>query len=193
MIVFVWCLLPEVIVYLMTLYSVIFNTRNNVISLFISLLFFSVRLLSVLRGHSFFSSPPQRPMPSDFEGFSNVFFYIASDCWHCSSYAMKYRPFTNPIVSPGLVLILYIHGLSARQHGFPPTMNVNKQIQERVITAREVEKIKYKILRTLGMRTDLPNTTQNTPVITKDHVTSPVYKRTEVRVYRSEIPGKYST
>ena len=32
--------------------------------------FFSVRLLSVLRGHSVFSSPPQRPMPSDFEGFS---------------------------------------------------------------------------------------------------------------------------
>ena len=32
-------------------------------------LFFSFRLLSVLRGHSFFSSPPQRPMTSDFEGF----------------------------------------------------------------------------------------------------------------------------
>ena len=28
------------------------------------------RLLSVLRGHSFFSSPPQRPMTSDFGGFS---------------------------------------------------------------------------------------------------------------------------
>ena len=31
--------------------------------------YFSIRLLSVLRGHSFFSSPPQRPMTSDFEGF----------------------------------------------------------------------------------------------------------------------------
>ena len=30
----------------------------------------SVLLLSVLRGHSVFSSPPQRPMTSDFEGFS---------------------------------------------------------------------------------------------------------------------------
>ena len=30
---------------------------------------FSVRLLSVLRGHSVFSSPSQRPMTSDFEGF----------------------------------------------------------------------------------------------------------------------------
>ena len=32
--------------------------------------FFSVWLLSVLRGHSVFSSPPQRPMTLDFEGFS---------------------------------------------------------------------------------------------------------------------------
>ena len=31
---------------------------------------FCVRLLSVLRGHSVSSSPPQRPMTSDFEGFS---------------------------------------------------------------------------------------------------------------------------
>ena len=40
--------------------------------------FFSVRLLSVLRGHSVFSSPPQRPVTSDFEGFSipNVIHYI---------------------------------------------------------------------------------------------------------------------
>ena len=34
------------------------------------LLFFIVRLLSVLRGHSVFSSPPQRPTTSDFEGVS---------------------------------------------------------------------------------------------------------------------------
>ena len=32
--------------------------------------FFSVRLWAVLRGHSVVSSPPQRPMTSDFEGFS---------------------------------------------------------------------------------------------------------------------------
>ena len=35
----------------------------------VSFLFFSVWLLSVLRGHSFFPSPPQRPMTSDFEEF----------------------------------------------------------------------------------------------------------------------------
>ena len=40
--------------------------------------FFSVRLLSVLRGHSVFSPPPQQPMTSDFEGFSipDVIHYI---------------------------------------------------------------------------------------------------------------------
>ena len=32
--------------------------------------FFSVRLQSVLCGHLVFSSPPQRPMTSDFKGFS---------------------------------------------------------------------------------------------------------------------------
>ena len=34
-----------------------------------SFCFLANRLLSVLRGHSFFSFPPQRPMTSDFEGF----------------------------------------------------------------------------------------------------------------------------
>ena len=37
---------------------------------FFFIFFFSFRLLSVLRGHSIFSSPPQRQMTSDFEGFS---------------------------------------------------------------------------------------------------------------------------
>ena len=38
--------------------------------IFIYFLFFSVRLLSVPRGHPVLSFPPQRPMTSDFEGFS---------------------------------------------------------------------------------------------------------------------------
>jgi len=41
---------------------------QQVLLLFIC--FFSDRLLSVLRGHSVFVSLPQRPMTSDFEGFS---------------------------------------------------------------------------------------------------------------------------
>ena len=38
--------------------------------------FFSVRLWSVLRGHSFFSSPPQLLMTSAFEGFLYLIFSI---------------------------------------------------------------------------------------------------------------------
>ena len=33
------------------------------------MIFFSIWLLSVLRGHSVFSSPPQRPITSDYKGF----------------------------------------------------------------------------------------------------------------------------
>ena len=50
-------------------------------------LFFSVRLLSVLCGHSGFSSPPQRPMTSDFVGFSipDVIHYIYLNSWERAS------------------------------------------------------------------------------------------------------------
>ena len=50
----------------------IFNSLRDLIYLFTNLKInkFSVRLLSVLRGHSILSYPPQRPMTSDFEGFS---------------------------------------------------------------------------------------------------------------------------
>ena len=41
--------------------------ENRIVPVFF--VFFNVRLLSVLRGQSVFSSPPQRPMTSDFEGF----------------------------------------------------------------------------------------------------------------------------
>ena len=40
------------------------------------LLFFTVRLLSVLRGHSFCSTPPQRPMTSGFEDFFYPRFWL---------------------------------------------------------------------------------------------------------------------
>ena len=38
--------------------------------------FFSVQLLSVLRGHSFFSSLTQRPITSDFEGFYPLHYFL---------------------------------------------------------------------------------------------------------------------
>ena len=47
-----------------------FLERDSKQFIYIFYYFFSVRLLSVLRGHSVFSSPPQRPMTSDIEGFS---------------------------------------------------------------------------------------------------------------------------
>ena len=40
------------------------------LSWFLKKIIFRVRLLSVVHGHSVFSSPPQRSMTSDFEGFS---------------------------------------------------------------------------------------------------------------------------
>ena len=50
------------------------NYQGAVVSILQGVLFyffiFSVRLLSVLRGHSVFSSPPQQPLTSDFKGFS---------------------------------------------------------------------------------------------------------------------------
>ena len=45
------------------------NTYSILVRFTLSLFIFSVRLLPVLRGHSVFSSSPQRPMTSDFEGF----------------------------------------------------------------------------------------------------------------------------
>ena len=49
---------------------------KNTQTIFSSRHFFSVRLLSVLRGHSVFSSPPKRPMTFDFEGFLYVILSI---------------------------------------------------------------------------------------------------------------------
>ena len=52
------------------------GTSLFLLSLDDDFMFFSVRLLLVLCGHSVFSSPPQRPMTFDFEGFS------IPDCIH---------------------------------------------------------------------------------------------------------------
>ena len=59
---------------------------------FVFFCFFSVRLLSVLCGHSVFSSPPQRPMTYDFEGFLyqilsiTLFSYL--NCWERASISL---------------------------------------------------------------------------------------------------------
>ena len=76
------CFLTNLICILFT------NDSNLLLSIFLFLnfskYFFGVRLLSVLCGHSVFPSPPQRPMTSDFEGFSipdfihYIIFYLNS-------------------------------------------------------------------------------------------------------------------
>ena len=71
--------------------------------------FFSVRLLSVLRGHSVFSSPPQRPMTSDFEGFSIPDFthYIYFNSWERASMF----PFECSVLNNGTTGTIFITSL----------------------------------------------------------------------------------
>ena len=68
--------------------------------------FFSVRLLSVLRGHSVFSSPPQRPMTSDFEGFSipDFIHYIYFNSWERASIF----PFECSVLNQGTTGTIFI-------------------------------------------------------------------------------------
>ena len=75
------------------------RTCKFCVSRFFCFLFFSVRLLSVLRGHSVFSSPPQQPMISDFEGFSipDLIHYIN----FLSYFLRKYFPFLMLSVKQG--------------------------------------------------------------------------------------------
>ena len=82
--------------------------------------FFSVRLVSVPRGHSVFSSPPQRPMTSDFEGFHyqilsiTLFSYVNSwerasifpfQCW-----VLK-KGTTGTILITSLVLLRWFNAI----------------------------------------------------------------------------------
>ena len=57
--------------------------------------FFSVRHLSVLRGHSVFSSLPQRPMNSDYEGFLYQILSITFFNFHNSWERASIFPFFN--------------------------------------------------------------------------------------------------
>ena len=74
--------------------------------------FFSVRLLSVLRGHSFFSSPPQRPMTSDFERFFYPTFYPL----HLFSYLYSWErasifPFECSVLNKDTIATIFITSL----------------------------------------------------------------------------------
>ena len=74
-------------------------------------LLFNVRLLSVLRGHSFFSSSPQWPMTSDFEGFLSQFLSLTTDSIFITSLVWR-GPWTPdfPHLKPALLSLGYRGG-----------------------------------------------------------------------------------
>ena len=71
--------------------------------------FFSIQLLSVLRDHSVFSSPPQRPMTSDFEGFLSqilsITFFSLSLFFRKSQYYVECQ--TRELLVPLLYRLWY--------------------------------------------------------------------------------------
>ena len=69
--------------------------------------FFNVRLLSVLRGHSVFSSPPQRPMTSDFEGFFIPDLLSYPNSWERASIF----PFECSVLNKGTTGTIFITSL----------------------------------------------------------------------------------
>ena len=74
--------------------------------------FFSVRLLSVLRGYSFFSSPPQGPMTSDFEGFSIPDIYPLHSFSYLSSWERaSIFPFECSVLNKGTTGTIFITSL----------------------------------------------------------------------------------
>ena len=73
--------------------------------------FFSVRLLSVLRGHSFFSFPPQRPMTSDFEGFLSQILSITLFSYLNSWERASMFPFECSVLNKGTTGTIFIMSL----------------------------------------------------------------------------------
>ena len=104
---------------LMTLYTLCWYKENKEkvifiisVSLVTTFFFFSVRLLSVLRGYSFFSSPPQRPITSDFEEFFYPRFYPL----HLFSYLIFWErasilPFECSVLNKGSPSTIFITSL----------------------------------------------------------------------------------
>ena len=72
---------------------------------------FSVRIVSVLRGHSDFSSPPQRPMTSDFEGFLYQILSITSFSYLNSWERASIFPFQCWVLNKGTTGTIFITSL----------------------------------------------------------------------------------
>ena len=73
--------------------------------------FFSVRLLSVLRGHSGFLSPPQRPMTFDFEGFLHQILSITLFCLSLFLRKSQYFSFQCWVLNKGTTGTIFITSL----------------------------------------------------------------------------------
>ena len=65
-----WALFPYALVLYFPMFIFLFPYGLVLFNPIFIFLFLAFDFLSVLRGHSVFSSPPQRPMTSDFKGFS---------------------------------------------------------------------------------------------------------------------------
>ena len=71
-------------------------------------IFFCVRLLSVLHGHSVFSSPPQRPMTSDFERFLYQILSITLFSYRYSWERASIIPFQCWVLNKGTTGTIFI-------------------------------------------------------------------------------------
>ena len=90
------------------LYLVI-KFQDTVLFYIFSIFFLAFDFLSVLLGHSFFSSPPQRPMTFDFEGFSipDFIHYIYLNSWERASIF----PFECSVLNKGTTGTIFITAL----------------------------------------------------------------------------------
>ena len=75
------------------------------------LFFLSVWFLSVLRGHSVFSSPPQRSMTSDFEGFLYQILSITLFSYLNSTERARIFPFQCWVLNKGTTGTIFITSL----------------------------------------------------------------------------------
>ena len=73
--------------------------------------FFSVRLLSILRGQSVFSSPPQQPMTSYFEGFLYQILSITLFPYLNSWERASIFPFECSVLNKGMTGTIFITSL----------------------------------------------------------------------------------
>ena len=124
------------------------------VNIFYFLFFYSVRLLSVLCGHSVFSSPPQRPMTSDFEGFS------ITDCIHYI-YLSSIFSFECSVLNKGTTGTIVITSLVSRGPWLgiePETSRTRSQHYTTRISRRRLTSILSETFASLPQKNLIRNT-----------------------------------